>query len=84
MACGAVCHTLMTDKAGAVVGAVLPTPDAAGSVSGERAASVYDGQRPRPMSAQERHWLDENRAALESSNAFVEQHGLPLVHHRMF
>jgi post-segregation antitoxin (ccd killing protein) len=23
-------------------------------------------------------WLDENRAALESSNRYVEEHGLPL------
>ncbi|MFW5452620.1 type II toxin-antitoxin system CcdA family antitoxin [Thioalkalivibrio sulfidiphilus] len=29
-------------------------------------------------------WLEENRAALESSNAFVEQHGLPLARYRNF
>lgn len=29
-------------------------------------------------------WLAENRSALESSNAFVEQHGLPLARHRNF
>lgn len=29
-------------------------------------------------------WLEENRGALESSNAYVEQHGLPLAHHRNF
>jgi antitoxin CcdA len=29
-------------------------------------------------------WLAENRDALESSNAFVEQHGLPLARHRNF
>jgi antitoxin CcdA len=29
-------------------------------------------------------WLEENRAALESSNAFVEQHGLPLAQYRNF
>ncbi|MDP3031004.1 MAG: type II toxin-antitoxin system CcdA family antitoxin [Rhodocyclaceae bacterium] len=29
-------------------------------------------------------WLEENRAALESSNAFVEQHGLPLAKYRSF
>lgn len=29
-------------------------------------------------------WLQENREALESSNAFVEQHGLPLAKHRNF
>lgn len=29
-------------------------------------------------------WLEKNRAALESSNAFVERHGLPLARHRLF
>jgi antitoxin CcdA len=29
-------------------------------------------------------WLEENRAALESSNAYVEQHGLPLARYRSF
>lgn len=29
-------------------------------------------------------WLEENRAALESSNAFVEAHGLPLARYRGF
>ena len=29
-------------------------------------------------------WLNENRAALESSNAYVEQHGLPLAKYRSF
>ena len=29
-------------------------------------------------------WLAENQAAIESSNAFVEKHGLPLAKHRMF
>lgn len=29
-------------------------------------------------------WLAENRAALESSNAFVERHGLPLARYRGF
>ena len=29
-------------------------------------------------------WLEENRAALDSSNAFVEQHGLPLARYRKF
>lgn len=29
-------------------------------------------------------WLDENRAALESSNAHVEAHGLPLARFRQF
>lgn len=29
-------------------------------------------------------WLAENQAALESSNTFVEQHGLPLAQYRNF
>lgn len=29
-------------------------------------------------------WLEANRAALDSSNAYVEQHGLPLARHRGF
>ena len=29
-------------------------------------------------------WLVENHEAIESSNAFVEKHGLPLAKHRMF
>lgn len=30
------------------------------------------------------HWLDENREALESSNAWVEVNGLPLASKRLF
>jgi len=29
-------------------------------------------------------WLEENRAALDSSNAYVEAHGLPLARFRQF
>ena len=29
-------------------------------------------------------WIEENRAAIESSNAYVETHGLPLAGYRMF
>ncbi|MCC8393776.1 type II toxin-antitoxin system CcdA family antitoxin [Paraburkholderia sp. MMS20-SJTR3] len=29
-------------------------------------------------------WLVENREAIESSNAYVEKHGLPLAKYRMF
>lgn len=29
-------------------------------------------------------WLEANREALESSNAYVEQHGLPLARYRGF
>jgi hypothetical protein len=30
------------------------------------------------------HWLAENQDALDSSNRYVEQHGLPLYQHRCF
>lgn len=30
------------------------------------------------------HWLAENQDAIESSNHFVEKHGLPLAKYRMF
>ncbi|MBV6272413.1 type II toxin-antitoxin system CcdA family antitoxin [Alcaligenaceae bacterium CGII-47] len=29
-------------------------------------------------------WLQENEEAINSSNAFVEEHGLPLAKYRMF
>lgn len=29
-------------------------------------------------------WLRENREAIESSNAYVEEHGLPLARYRQF
>lgn len=29
-------------------------------------------------------WLNENQKAIESSNAFVDRHGLPLEKYRMF
>ena len=29
-------------------------------------------------------WLEENKAALDASNAYVEAHGLPLAKHRLF
>jgi antitoxin CcdA len=29
-------------------------------------------------------WLQENQGALESSNSYVEQHGLPLAQYRGF
>jgi antitoxin CcdA len=31
-----------------------------------------------------KRWLKENKAAIESSNAYVERHGLPLARHRRF
>jgi antitoxin CcdA len=34
--------------------------------------------------ARAERWLEENKAALEASNAFVEAHGLPLASLRQF
>lgn len=34
--------------------------------------------------AREAEWLETNRAAIESSNAWVEKHGLPLAKYRQF
>jgi antitoxin CcdA len=34
--------------------------------------------------AREAKWLAENREAIESSNAWVEKHGLPLAQYRQF
>jgi len=31
-----------------------------------------------------RRWRETNQAALDSSNAYVEQHGLPLAKYRIF
>lgn len=31
-----------------------------------------------------RRWLEENREAIESSNAWVAEHGLPLAKYRQF
>ncbi|MBX9899089.1 MAG: type II toxin-antitoxin system CcdA family antitoxin [Qipengyuania sp.] len=32
----------------------------------------------------EAHWLEENAEAIESSNRYVEKHGLPLAKYRLF
>ena len=34
--------------------------------------------------AQEARWLEENREAIQSSNAWVEKNGLPFAKYRMF
>ena len=32
----------------------------------------------------DRRWKEENREAIDSSNAYVEKHGLPLAKYRLF
>ena len=34
--------------------------------------------------AKERAWQEENREAIESMNAWVQEHGLPLAEHQKF
>ena len=43
-----------------------------------------DGLARAVAARQAEFWLQENRAALGSSNSFVEQHGLPLTRFRNF
>ena len=31
-----------------------------------------------------RRWIEQNREAMEASNAYVAEHGLPLAKYRMF
>jgi antitoxin CcdA len=42
------------------------------------------GLRETIAEARAARWLEENREALESSNAWVETNGLPLAHLRLF
>jgi antitoxin CcdA len=52
------------------------------SVNVSRAAET--GIAAAVRAEKERLWLEENREALESSNAYVKEHGLPLAKYRMF
>ncbi len=36
------------------------------------------------LKARSLQWKKDNKAAIESSNAWVDEHGLPLVKHRQF
>ena len=42
------------------------------------------GLQQAVSAARAKRWLEENRSALDSSNAFVEEHGLPLQSLRQF
>ena len=46
--------------------------------------AAEDGLRRAVAAEEARRWLEENREALLSSNAYVEKHGLPLAKYRMF
>jgi antitoxin CcdA len=42
------------------------------------------GLRQAVKQAKEAAWLEENAGAIESSNRYVSEHGLPLERYRMF
>lgn len=46
--------------------------------------AAEDGLRRAVAQKRAAVWLEANRSAIESSNQFVEQHGLPLSSHRQF
>jgi antitoxin CcdA len=46
--------------------------------------AAEDGLARAIAQAREKRWFEENRAAIESSNAYVEKHGLPLARYRQF
>ena len=47
-------------------------------------ATFEAGLREAVRSAKAEQWLRENQDALQSSNTYVEKHGLPLARHRQF
>ncbi len=46
--------------------------------------AAEEGVRAAVLRAREEQWRAENATALESSNAFVDKHGLPLDRYRQF
>ncbi|HCW83746.1 MAG: type II toxin-antitoxin system CcdA family antitoxin [Planktotalea sp.] len=62
--------------------ATLLTEAKALKVNLSRAAE--DGVRNAVAAAKALQWKSENAAALQSSNAYVEKHGLPLDEFRQF
>lgn len=47
-------------------------------------ATFEAGLREAVRTAKQARWLDENRDALDGYNAWVAQHGLPLMKYRQF
>ena len=58
-----------------------PIDDHADGLGGVDPQSEHGIGTAEARSRQDR-WIAENQAAIESSNAFVEQHGLPLAQYR--
>jgi len=46
--------------------------------------AAEDGLQAAVRQARIDAWMNENGAAIESSNGWVEKHGLPLARHRQF
>ncbi|MFK7878365.1 type II toxin-antitoxin system CcdA family antitoxin [Roseobacter sp.] len=46
--------------------------------------AAEDGVRGAVVAAKAERWKVENAAAIQSSNAYVESHGLPLDRYRQF
>ncbi len=46
--------------------------------------AAEDGVAQAVKKKREQQWLEENKAALESSNEWVRKHGLPLAKYRQF
>ncbi|MCG6859410.1 MAG: type II toxin-antitoxin system CcdA family antitoxin [Salaquimonas sp.] len=46
--------------------------------------AAEDGIAKALKAEKERRWCEENRAAIEASNRYVEEHGLPLEKLRLF
>jgi antitoxin CcdA len=42
------------------------------------------GLSEKVRKAKAEKWLEENREAMDWSNKYVEEHGIPLARHRMF
>ena len=62
-------------------GAVI---DAARALGINVSQACEQGLRDTVAAARERQWRDENRAAIDDANGFVEEHGLPLSRFRQF
>ncbi len=46
--------------------------------------AAEEGVRKAVAEEKGKRWLDENRAAIESSNAYVRENDLPLARYRQF
>tara|TARA_R110002124_G_scaffold272168_1_gene441212 strand:+ start:207 stop:437 length:231 start_codon:yes stop_codon:yes gene_type:complete len=62
--------------------AILLTEAKALKVNLSRAAE--NGVRSAVAAAKAEQWTAENATAIQSSNLYVEKHGLPLDHYRQF